>query len=622
MLRAMSHRGPDGSGVWSDRISDARSVVLGHRRLAILDLSEAGAQPMLDPGDRYVLTHNGEIYNFLEVRAELQASGVSFRSESDTEVIIESYRRWGSDCLSRFNGMFAFALYDRVSGVLFCARDRYGEKPLLFAFMDDGFAFASEYKGLLQHPQLSLDIDEWRLLRAAQNASTGLDADRQTVFNDVQQLLPGEAMEVNVRSLEHRIWTYWRITPTELREGADEQAVFAEFRDLLIDSVRLRLRSDVPVGSCLSGGLDSSAIVCIVRQLLGADAPYNTFTGRFPGTAADEWQYAEQVVNATGVVSHIVEPTVDRFMDDLPRFVWMNELPVGSSSQFAQWCVFELARQHGVTVLLDGQGADEALGGYEQYFAPYVESLRERGDQERLAHELPLIRERYPHALAAPARAMRDRLPFAVRHWLSNRLDAGTDMRYGVTLDYAHRVTSDNALRRLGGFHPLGSALLQESFGRFLTTLLRYGDRNSMAHSREVRLPFCDHRIAEFVFRLPPHLLMGEVQTKRLLRESMRGILPEGIRTRWNKQGFRPPQELWFESPAFLSRVQETIATACHRPDSPWLAPWWTSALGRVRSGQPSLGWVLWQPFIIEEWRQHFLQPLADMRARQAGDAA
>lgn len=614
MLQVMSHRGPDGSAVWSDRISDDRALMLGHRRLAILDLSEAGAQPMVDPTGRFVLIHNGEIYNFLEVRAELQSVGVRFRSESDTEVIIESYRRWGNDCLSKFNGMFAFALYDRTKNVLFCARDRYGEKPLHFARMKDGFAFASEYKGLLQHPQLSLDIDEWRLLRAAQNASTGLDADRQTVFNDVQQLLPGEAMEVNVRSLEHRIWSYWRITSQGIREHVKEDDVFAEFRDLLIDSVRLRLRSDVPVGSCLSGGLDSSAIVCIVRQLLGKDAVYNTFTGRFPGTSADEWQFAEQVTNATGVVSHIVEPTVERFLEELPRFVWMNELPVGSSSQFAQWCVFELAKRHQVTVLLDGQGADEALGGYEQYFAPYVESLRERGDEERLAREVPQIRERYPNALAPAARAMRDALPFGIRHWLSNRLDMGTDMRYGVTMEYARRVTSENALRRLEGFHALGSTLLQESFGRFLTTLLRYGDRNSMAHSREVRLPFCDHRIAEFVFRLPPHLLMGEVQTKRLLRESMRGILPEGIRTRWNKQGFRPPQEQWFESPAFLARVQETITAACERPGSPWLGPWWASALNRVRAGEPSLGWVLWQPFIIEQWRQHFLKPIAETR--------
>jgi len=622
MLQAMAHRGPDGSGVWASALTSGRQLVLGHRRLSILDLSEAGAQPMADASGRFLLTHNGEIYNFLEVRADLQRLNVAFRSESDTEVIIEAYKQWGTDCLLRFNGMFAFALYDRVTGTLFCARDRYGEKPFLFGFWKDGFAFASEYKGVLQHPAFSLEIDEWRLLRAAQNVSTGLDAERQTVFNDVQQLLPGEAMEVNVHTLEHRIWTYWSITPTDVREDADERDVFAEFRDLLIDSVRLRLRSDVPVGSCLSGGLDSSAIVCIVRSLLGAGAPYNTFTGRFSGTWADEWPYAQQVIAATGVISHSVEPTASRFLDELPRFMWLNELPVGSSSQFAQWCVFDLARQHGVTVLLDGQGADESLGGYEQYFAPYVQSLRERGEDDRLARELPLIRERYPLALAPPSRVLRDRVPFWMRHWIASRFDAGTNLLFGLRAGVARSVAQDNALTRRVGFHALSSVLLQESFGRGLTTLLRYGDRNSMAHSREVRLPFCDHRLAEFVFRLPPHLFMGEVQTKRLLRESMRGILPEGVRTRWNKQGFLPPQDLWFTSPEFLQRVEDAITAACSRVDSPWLSNWWASALDRVLAGQPSLGWVLWQPFIIEQWRQDFLQPLADARNRARGDAA
>jgi asparagine synthase (glutamine-hydrolysing) len=220
-------------------------------------------------------------------------------------------------------------------------------------------------------------------------------------------------------------------------------------------------------------------------------------------------------------------------------------------------------------------------------------------------------------ALAPQARAVRDRVPFAVRHWLSNRFNAGTNLLFGVRPDIARQVAQQNALPRREGFHALSSVLLQESFGRFLTTLLRYGDRNSMAHSREVRLPFCDHRIAEFVFRLPPHVLMGEVQTKRLLRESMRGVLPEGIRTRWNKQGFLPPQPMWFESPEFLRRVEGTLTEACARANSPWLPQWWTSAIGRVRAGEPSLGWVLWQPFIIEQWRQHFLEPLAEARARR-----
>lgn len=607
MAAIQAHRGPDGEGVWLD--SD-KHVGLAHRRLSILDLSERAAQPMADHSGRFVITFNGEVYNYLEVRAELLSLRHIFRSESDTEVLLEAYKAWGTKCLDRLNGMFSFVLYDSVRGVLFCARDRYGEKPFLYSFGKNFFAFASEYKSLLQHPDIPLDYDEWRLLRAAHNASNGLDADRQTVFNAVQQLLPGEVMEVDVRTLAHKIWRYWQIEPGPLREVTDEREVFNEFRELLTDSVRLRLRSDVPVGSCLSGGLDSSAIVCIVRQLLGDDAPYNTFTGRFPGTSADEWSYAEQVIQATGVLSHVTVPTVGRFMADLPEFIWYNELPVGSSSQFAQWCVFQLAKERGVTVLLDGQGADETLGGYEQYFARYVEALRECGDRKRFERELPLIRERYPLALTPPARGLRDRLPFRLRHLLSNRFGLGTSLLYGLRPEVAEKVAQQNSLPRKPGLDSLANALEQDSFGRFLTTLLRYGDRNSMAHSREVRLPFCDHRIAEFVFRLPPHLLMGEVQTKRLLRESMRGILPEPIRTRWNKQGFRPPQDRWFQTPEFIQLVRHTFSGDTFQESPFWLAQWWSHALDRVEEGALGLGWTLWSPFIVEQWKQYFLEPL------------
>lgn len=614
MLSHQYHRGPDSGKVMVVSPDGEPSTVLGHRRLAILDLSEAAVQPMIDDSDRFILTYNGEIYNYRELAAELRRAGVIFRTDSDTEVLLEAYKAWGTKCLDRLNGMFAFALYDRVRGVLFCARDRYGEKPFLYGFGQDFFAFASEYKALLLNPDISLDFDEWRLLRAAHNASTGLDADRQTLFNAIQQLLPGEAMEVDARTLKHSIWRYWQVEPDPIRSVIDEREVFDEFRELLTDSVRLRLRSDVPVGSCLSGGLDSSAIVCIVRQLLGDNAPYATFTGRFPGTSADEWSYAEQVIQATGVQSHVTVPTVERFMEELPEFIWHNELPVGSSSQFAQWCVFRLAKEHGVTVLLDGQGADEVLGGYEQYFAYYVEALRERGDRDRLARELAMIPKRYPLALTPPVRSLRDRMPFWLRHWLSNRFGIGTNLLYGLRLQVAGRVARQNALPRKMGFDSLANALEQDSFGRYLTTLLRYGDHNSMAHSREVRLPFCDHRIAEFVFRLPPHLLMGEVQTKRLLRESMKGILPEGIRTRWNKQGFRPPQDLWFQSSAFMQLVTDTLDSTSFRNSPFWLSDWWDRGLGRVRKGELALGWGIWQPFILEQWRSHFLDRLRQER--------
>lgn len=606
MIAIQAHRGPDGEGIW---FTPDKRVVLGHRRLAIIDLSERASQPMADVSGRYVITYNGEIYNYLEIRNELKSFGVIFRSDSDTEVILEAYKQWGEACLERFNGMFAFAIYDSIEQKLFCARDRFGEKPFLFVTKPDLFAFASEYKALLRLRDVSLDFDELRLVRACHNQSTGLDADRQTVLKEIQQLLPSEAMDLDTRTLKFRIWRYWDVRLNQEFASMSEKEAFDQFREILIDSIRLRMRSDVPVGSCLSGGLDSSAIVCIVRKLLHPDGDYHTFTGRFPNTAADEWRYAEEVVATTGVTTHVVEPTSEHFAKELPNFIWLNELPVGSSSQYAQWCVFRLAKEHGITVLLDGQGGDEILGGYEQYFKPYVEALHENGNKDRLAQELSEIRQRYPLALTPPVRALRDRLPFLLRRWLSNRFNVGTNLLYGLKPEVAYLVRQLNEPKRDQRFNPLASALYQDSFGGYLTTLLRYGDRNSMAHSREVRLPFCDHRLAEFVLSLPPWYLMGEVQTKRLLRESMRGILPEAIHIRWNKRGFLPPQETWFKN-GLLRRAEELFFDPEFGRSVLWNATWWRRALIRMQNGEPRLAWTIWHPFIAECWRKYFLERL------------
>lgn len=603
VLELIAHRGPDGSGIWS---SPDNRVHLAHRRLSILDLSERGAQPMADSSGRYVITYNGELYNYLELRAELQAIGHVFHTGTDTEVLLEAYKTWGEGCLQRFNGMFAFALYDTVEQLLFCARDRYGEKPFLFAAQADHFAFASEYKALLALPDLAPDYDEIRLLRGLHNASMGLDGDRQTVFNGIQQLLPAEALLLNCRTLDYRILRYWDLRPDTQLATLSEADATARFRELLTDAVRIRMRSDVPVGSCLSGGLDSSAIVSLIRQQIHPEGEYHTFTGRFPGTAADEWRYAEPVIAASRVTSHVVEPTAAGFASELAHFLWFNELPVGSSSQYAQYCVFRLAKEQGVTVLLDGQGADELLGGYEQYFRFYVQALTERGETARLERELPEIRARYPLAMTSKAHGWRDRLPFGLRRWLSHRLGIGTNLLYGLKPEVARRVSEENQRGRVERFHALTSALYQDSFGMYLTTLLRYGDRNSMAHSREVRLPFCDHRLAELVLSLPPEYLMGEAQTKRLLRESMRGILPEDVRTRWNKQGFRPPQETWFQGP-LLAMAEDLLHSQSFMENPYWDAPWWHRMLDRLKGGETQLGWTLWQPFIGEAWKRYFL---------------
>ncbi len=611
MTEVQAHRGPDGSGEW---FSPDRMVAFGHRRLSIIDLSERAAQPMVDMSGRYVITYNGEIYNYIEVREELKRLGATFRSDSDTEVILEAYKQWGESCLERFNGMFAFALYDVTAGKLFCARDRYGEKPFLFAKGMDFFAFASEYKALLQLKEVSGDYDKFRLLRFCHSDRFGLDGDRQTVFNDIQQLLPAEKMSLDVRTLEYRIDRYWDVYPNPDYARLTDQDARQRFRELVVDSVRIRMRSDVPVGSCLSGGLDSSAIVGIARELLGKDTPYHSFTGRFPGTPADEWPYAKLVVDRHDTTAHVVEPTAERLCRQIDDFVWYNELPVGGTSQFAQWCVFNLAREQGITVLLDGQGADELLGGYEQMFSRYVQSLRELGETAILAHELPAIRKRYPLALTSHTHAMRDRLPFGVRRWVAHRLEKGTSLLFGIRKEWIPRLVQENQDKRVERFHALASMLYNESFGHFLTTLLRYGDRNSMAHSREVRLPFCDHRLPEFVFSLPPEYLMGEVQTKRLLRKGLGDFLPENIQTRWNKQGFRPPQALWFKNGRLFDEVKEIIHSREFNEIGLWDKAWWLQVLRRVKEGDLSVAGSLWHPFIIESWRRHFVDRIRQTR--------
>jgi asparagine synthase (glutamine-hydrolysing) len=603
MTSLMAHRGPDGQGHWT---SAENTIALGHRRLSVIDLSELGHQPMADHTGNYTITFNGEIYNYIELKRKLQQTGSCFNTNSDTEVILEAYKVWGTKCLDFFNGMFAFAIYDKQKNRLFCARDRYGEKPFLFFEKDSCFVFASEYKALLHLKECDDSIDELKLVISAYIPGKGMDADRFTAFKGIQQLLPSEALTLDLANFSLRIWKYWDIHPNPDYNAISESDAVDRFRNLLIDSVRIRMRSDVSVGSCLSGGLDSSAIVSIVRKHLHQGADYHTFTGIFPGTGADEWKYAKVVIDDTNVIEHTIEPTSEKLADEIGAFMWHNELPVSSSSQYAQWCVFRLAQQTGITVLLDGQGADELLGGYEQYFRFYLQAIQEQGNATVYGQELAKIKERYPAALLSETIQLREKVPFGLRYFIGNQLHKGTNLLYGLNRRFAGSIKDQNLYATVPGLNPLSAVLYQDSFGRFLTTLLRYGDRNSMAHSREVRLPFCDHRLAELIFSLPPTYLMGDVQTKRMLRESMRGILHEEIRTRWNKQGFRPPQEMWFKG-RLMEMARDLFQSESFINSDYWHYKWWLKALKRIESGETGLSWTVWQPFVVQAWKTHFV---------------
>ncbi len=609
MMDLMVHRGPDDAGLWS---SKNKRVIFGHRRLAIIDLTAAGHQPMKSSDGSIVITYNGEIYNYVELANRLKAEGHEFRSQSDTEVLLAVYQRWGVDGISQLNGMFAFALYDSRTNQLICARDRFGEKPFLFAELEGGFAFASEYKALLALEDVSTEINNSRLLTFLSQPRIGLDNERHTVFAGIKQLLPGELLQLNLATMETEFSNYWTLERDPNVGSLSQDDAALHLRELLADSVAIRMRSDAPVGSCLSGGLDSSAIVCLNRLHIGNDVPYHVFTGRFHGSASDEWAYAEKVIRQTCVISHQTEPTAQNLIDELSTFIWHNELPVGSTSQYAQWCVFRLAKEHGITVLMDGQGADEILAGYEQYFRAYLKSLRESGNEERALEEESRIRERYPVALENIMETWKKRVPFPLRHQLASWINKGSDFRFGLKNSALGLLPADE---KNSPQHSLHNALNEDAFHAHLPTLLRYGDRNSMAHSREVRLPFCDYRVAEFVFSLPPDYLMGNAQTKRLLRDAMEGILPNVIRKRWNKQGFLPPQDSWFAD-GLGNLAREILDSAAFRERGYWDLDWWQGVVKRLAAGENHLAWLLWKPVISEAWHQHFVD-VVNGRERQ-----
>ncbi len=601
MTNQLVHRGPDGEGFWT---SKNQHIAFGHRRLKIIDPSDRGFQPMVDPTGQYVINFNGAIYNYLELSKTLESKGVTFQSKCDTEVLLEAYKVWGLDCLSKLNGMFAFAIYDKKLGKIFCARDRFGEKPFLFSLSEDYFVFASEYKALFCLSEIDINIDEIRLLRFLDQPKQGLDTSHKTIFGNIFQLMPAEYMIIEVASMEVTRKSYWDVEPSEEIGQLNDKDASEHFRLLIEDSVRLRMRSDVPVGSALSGGLDSSSIVALNRKILGEGVAYPTFTGVFPGTSSDESQYAEIVRDRFDLIGHTVKPKAHQLIEVFDAFVWFNELPVGSASQYAQWCIFQKAKLEGIKVLLDGQGADEILGGYEQYFCQYLKSIKESCGEDVFAKEKLSIQTRYPLALGQ--NQYKNKIPFQVLWHFANCFGKGSQVLFGVSSDIAVRVKQANHRKLDARFNLLSRSLKDDALHAHLPTLLRYGDRNSMAHSIEVRLPFCDHRIAEFALSLKPRCLMGNTQTKHVLRLAMSNMLPSKIQTRWNKQGFLPPQDDWFRDSLInllidITNKEDFIS----RPY--WKKNWWQKLIVRFKLGEDHLAAPLWKLLISEMWQTHFV---------------
>lgn len=563
----VAHRGPDGRG-WELFDSPAGTVCLGHRRLAIIDVSNAGLQPMASPSGRYHLVFNGEIYNYLELREEMRGLGEVFSSDTDSEVLLRAYMLWGENCLPRLRGMFAFLIWDRERRTLFGARDRFGIKPLYLAMSPASVALGSEIKQLLRLPGVT---GRMNVARVHDFLASGIsDHTGETMFEGVTQLRGGESITVDA-SAPRLVSLVKRWYPATAGVVVLDEATAAErFRDLLSDAVKLHLRSDVPVGSCLSGGLDSSSIVCLMAGLMPPSDKVNTISACYAEKSVDERPFMEAVVAHAGTTPHYIFPRAEDVFQRASDITWHQDEPFGSTSIFAQWCVFAEAKRVGVKVMLDGQGADEQLAGYHGGFQYYMAGLIRQGrglavlrtmyqrhryhgtsiaDQLKL-FAVPLL----PTRLAAMLR--RKRVELTQHDWLGTDLLRTSGNPEGALVQ---------AARTMGLQQPVDirTLCLAMTFASNLQMLLHWEDRNSMAHSIEARVPFLDHPLVEFSLALGNHHKIVGGDTKRVLRRAMRDVLPECVRERRDKLGFATPETIWFRGPLrglIHDGIEDTLA--------------------------------------------------------------
>ncbi|UNC93628.1 asparagine synthase (glutamine-hydrolyzing) [Candidatus Contubernalis alkaliaceticus] len=581
---------------------------LGHRRLSIVDLTPSGHQPMCYGEGRYWITYNGEVYNHIELRRELEGLGHRFCSTSDTEVILAAYNQWGKECLSRFNGMFSFVLVDLTKGKVFAARDRFGIKPLYYWFSPKGFlAFASEIKQFTVLPgwdpslngQRVYDYLNWSLM----------DHTRETLFGEVFQLRGGEAVEAEFSKLGSPlpIYSWYRLNPAAFSGNLKEAA--EEFQELLRDSIRLRLRADVAVGSCLSGGLDSSAIVCIANELLrqqGVNSLQKTFSAGSRVKKFDEGDYIKEVVKQTGVEAYYTYPTLEDLFEDLDALTWHQDEPLGSTSIFAQWCVFKLTSKNQVKVMLDGQGADEQLAGYHEFFPPRMAGLLLRFKWLSLWQELraasDIHRSSPRHYLKQTASLL---FPEGLRRTVQ-RLKGRGDPTSPDWLDMNKlgAAPEDTFFKSGNKAHSVGQLSYAQLTATSLPMLLHWEDRDSMAHSVESRVPFLDYRLVEFVLSLPDEYKIFQGTTKYVLRQSMKGVLPERIRLRQDKMAFVTPAEVWMKQQApqwFISELKQAVEVS-----RGILTPRALDQLEQMLAGKIPFSYLTWRFISFGRWLKQF----------------
>jgi asparagine synthase (glutamine-hydrolysing) len=615
MMQIMKHRGPDDEGVFIEN-----NVGLGFVRLSIIDLTSAGHQPKLSQDERYVIVFNGEIYNYIELREELQKEGVIFATKTDTEVLLNAYIQWGEDCLDRFNGMWAFAIYDREEKKIFSARDRYGIKPFYYLKTDEYFAFCSEIPPLLslldQNPKPNYQtIFDFLVFNRT-------DQTESTFFEEIKKLQHGHCLYLNC-NFENKP----KISPNtqfpqsairnpqsaipnpqfeisqwyDLRKKVADTQGFkssVEFKELFSSAVSLRLRSDVPVGVCLSGGLDSSSIVSVLLKDFDKK-DLNTFSAVYNnGQYGDETEFINEYKPLLQNMYYII-PDASTLENDLFKFVKAHGEPIPATGPYAQFKVMELA-QGKVVVTLDGQGADEELAGYHYFFGFYFKDLLTHGRIGKLCIEMY-------HYLAQHRSLMgiKSFLYFMLPERI--RTKARVNEKGYLIPDFVDKFKNSNSIAgNLYGSKSLTDALL-DHFEYKLEHLLKWEDRNSMWFSLESRVPFLDFRLVEKTLATSSDLKIKKGMTKYILREAMRGILPEKIRLRHDKIGFGTPQNEWFREPVWQNIVNGVLDSESFK-DRNLINPKIAKELYQKHlSGEGNVSKEIWKWVHLELWFREFI---------------
>lgn len=587
MMLKIKHRGPNDEGVFQHE-----NMGFGFVRLSIIDLSSAGHQPMQDESGRYTIVFNGEIFNYIELREELLKKGLKFHSQTDTEVLLKMYITYGAACLNKLNGMFAFAIHDKETNRIFAARDRFGVKPFYYALTDTGFVFASEIPAILEvygkenKANHSVIFDYLAFNRT--------DHTENTFFEGIKKLQHGHCVEIQDGKVNIQKWYDLKSKISNQKGNVDY------YKSLLTDAVRIRLRSDVPVGVCLSGGLDSSAITSIIASELNNPA-VNTFSAVYtPDKQADESKFIN-LYKPLLTNMHAVVPDADKLLEQLDYFIRIHAEPIPSTSPFAQYCVMELAQKH-VTVTLDGQGADEQLGGYHYFFGFYFKDLLTGFKWKALFREIKGYLKIHKSLYG-----IKTMFYFLLPNALKTK--AGVDNRGFLDKSFVNKVLETNRsviVHDLYASENLKAALLNH-FEFKLEHLLKWNDRNSMAFSVESRTPFLDYRLVEYTLSIEPEFIIKNGITKSILRESLKGVLPEEIRNRQDKVGFATPQDEWFREPAFRSFIGDIIKSESFRDRQILDADKARLLYEKHLKGEINIAKDIWKWIHLELWFRTFI---------------